>query len=63
MSVVAHYQQRLSTLLLEGRSPEFIRAALSEDPKLESLRGYVESLQDAPLEVAVALAAKWGRSL
>ena len=63
MSVLAHYQRRLSILLLEGRGPEFIRQALAEDPELVSLRGYVESLQDAPLEVAAALAAKWGRSL
>ncbi len=63
MSVLAHYQRRLSKLLLQGHSPEFIRQALREDPALESLRGYVESLQDAPLQVAVALAAKWGRSL
>ena len=60
MSTVAHYQSRLSTLLREGRSPEEIRAALREDPELASLRAYIDSLQDAPLEVAVALAAKWG---
>jgi len=63
MSVLAHYQRQLSKLLLEGRSPEFIRQVLAEDPELASLRSYVESLQDAPLEVAAELAAKWGRSL
>lgn len=61
MSVLAHYQRRLSTLLLEGRSPPEIRAALREDPELMVLRQYIDSLQDAPLEVAAALAAKWGR--
>ena len=63
MSVVAHYQRRLSMLLLEGRCPEQIRQALREDPELVSLRAYVDSLEDAPLEVAAELAAKWGRSL
>ena len=63
MSVLAHYQRRLSQLLLEGRRPECIRQTLAEDPELQSLRGYVESLQDAPLEVAAELAAKWGRGL
>ena len=63
MSVVAHYQRRLSALLLAGESPEHIRQVLREDPKLASLREYVESLQDVPLEVAATLAAKWGRSL
>lgn len=63
MSVVAHYQRRLSALLLEGKSPEQIRSALREDPELESLREYIESMQDAPLQVAVSLANKWGRSL
>ncbi|MGH1348965.1 MAG: hypothetical protein ACRBN8_45955 [Nannocystales bacterium] len=63
MSALAHYQRRLSRLLLKGHSPESIRQALLEDPALESLHGYIESLQDAPLEVAVELAAKWGRPL
>lgn len=63
MSVVAHYQRRLSALLLEGKSPEEIRQALHDDPKLVSLREYVGTLQDAPLEVAAELANKWGRSL
>lgn len=57
---LAHYQRRLSALLLEGRSPPEIRAALLEDPLLASLRAYIESLEDAPLEVAAELAAKWG---
>ena len=60
MSALGHYQRRLSALLLEGRAPAEIRAALLEDPALASLRPYIESLEDAPLQVAVALAAKWG---
>lgn len=63
MSVAAHYQRRLCALLLEGKTPEQIRHALREDPQLESLREYVDSLQDAPLQVAAELANKWGRSL
>ena len=63
MSVLGHYQRRLSALLLEGKSPEQIRQALRDDPKLRSLRAYVESLEDAPLQVAAELAGKWGRSL
>ena len=63
MSVLAHYQRRLSALLLAGKSPEQIRHTLREDPQLEPLREYVDSLQDAPLQVAVSLANKWGRSL
>lgn len=63
MSSLAHYQRRLSALLLEGKRPEQIRSALREDPQLESLRDYVDSLQDAPLQVAGSLAKKWGRSL
>lgn len=60
MSVLAHYQRRLSALLLEGRSPSDIRAALRKDPALESLREYIDGLEDAPLQVAAELAAKWG---
>lgn len=60
MSTVAHYQRRLSVLLRENRSPAEIRAALRDDPELSSLRQYIDGLQDAPLEVASALAAKWG---
>jgi hypothetical protein len=60
VSTVAHYQRRLSVLLREGRSPAEIRAALRDDPELSSLCEYIDSLQDAPLEVAAALAAKWG---
>ena len=60
MSTLAHYQRRLSELLRQGRTPDEIRTALRDDPKLEPLRAYVDSLQDAPLEVAAALAAKWG---
>ena len=63
MSVVAHYQRRLSALLLEGKTPVEIRQALRDDPKLASLHEYVGSLQDAPLEAAAELANKWGRSL
>ena len=63
MSVLGHYQRRLCALLLEGKCPAQIRDALREDPQLEPLWEYVESLQDAPLEVAVSLASKWGRSL
>ena len=60
MSVLEHYQRRLSTLLLEGRTPAEIREALLRDPTLDSLQSYVRTLQDGPLEVAAALARKWG---
>ncbi len=62
MSVAAHYQRQLSALLLAGKGPEQIRQALLQDPKLESLREYIQSLQDAPLVVAAQLATQWGRS-
>ncbi len=61
MSVLAHYQARLAALLRAGCSPEAIRQALAEDPALVELRGYILSLQDAPLEVAAELAARWAR--
>jgi len=60
MSVLGRYQARLSSLLLEGRTPAEIRETLLEDPALASLRAYVESLEDALLQVAVELASKWG---
>jgi len=60
VNVLALYQRRLSELLLAGEAPEEIRAALKADPRLSSLRDYVDGLQDAPLQVATALAAKWG---
>lgn len=61
MSVLEHYQRRLSALLRDGASPDEVRQVLREDPQLASLRAYIDSLQDAPLEVAASLAAKWGR--
>ncbi len=60
MSMVEHYQRRLSALLLAGAEPEAIRAQLRDDPVLADLRAYIDGLQDTPLRVAAQLAARWG---
>ncbi|MEM6294258.1 MAG: hypothetical protein AAGA54_23475 [Myxococcota bacterium] len=59
MSVLARYQTQLAALLRARASPEEIRTTLGQDPALAELRGYIESLADAPLKVAAQLAARW----
>ncbi len=60
MSVLEHYQRRLSELLRRGSTPTEIRAVLGRDPRLVALQDYVAQLDDAALEVAAELAARWG---